>query len=142
MNKRDRNFIVDVINRRFLSYALTATDFEYTSAKFIAEEYNRYKEIVELASELGIEGEHVFKRFSYDDLKRISDEYNYFSLDSGAFDKLLELNEQTYFNEECYLTMLAAHIRMYSVATFEEVKQDLKEEYKLHGEAFYRPKAE
>lgn len=122
MMDSEKLIIVNHISRLFAEYAaIFAIDGNFD------EVLTQYSAVVELADALGVKPE-PYKRFSEDKLRRIrednglfcgnEDEYDdYYNEEyfERAFDLLLEANDMECFSKECYITLLAAITRAWSL---------------------------
>lgn len=122
MMDSEKSIIVNHISRLFAEYAAVfAIDGNFD------EVLTQYSAVVELADALGVKPE-PYKRFSEDKLRRIrednglfcgnEDEYDdYYNEEyfERAFDLLLEANDMECFSKECYITLLAAITRAWSL---------------------------
>lgn len=122
MMDSEKSIIVNHISRLFAEYAaIFAIDGNFD------EVLTQYSAVVELADALGVKPE-PYKRFSEDKLRRIrednglfcgnEDEYDdYYNEEyfERAFDLLLEANDMECFSKECYITLLAAITRAWSL---------------------------
>lgn len=122
MMDSEKTIIVNHISRLFAEYAaIFAIDGNFD------EVLTQYSAVVELADALGVKPE-PYKRFSEDKLRRIrednglfcgnEDEYDdYYNEEyfERAFDLLLEANDMECFSKECYITLLAAITRAWSL---------------------------
>lgn len=122
MMDSEKPIIVNHISRLFAEYAAVfAIDGNFD------EVLTQYSAVVELADALGVKPE-PYKRFSEDKLRRIrednglfcgnEDEYDdYYNEEyfERAFDLLLEANDMECFSKECYITLLAAITRAWSL---------------------------
>lgn len=122
MMDSEKSIIVNHISRLFVEYAaIFAIDGNFD------EVLPQYSAVVELADALGVKPE-PYKRFSEDKLRRIrednglfcgnEDEYDdYYNEEyfERAFDLLLEANDMECFSKECYITLLAAITRAWSL---------------------------
>lgn len=122
MMDSEKSIIVNHISRLFAEYAaIFAIDGNFD------EVLTQYSAVVELADALGVKPES-YKRFSEDKLRRIrednglfcgnEDEYDdYYNEEyfERAFDLLLEANDMECFSKECYITLLAAITRAWSL---------------------------
>lgn len=122
MMDSEKPIIVNHISRLFVEYAaIFAIDGNFD------EVLTQYSAVVELADALGVKPE-PYKRFSGDKLRRIrednglfcgnEDEYDdYYNEEyfERAFDLLLEANDMECFSKECYITLLAAITRAWSL---------------------------
>lgn len=122
MMDSEKTIIVNHISRLFSEYAaIFAIDGNFD------EVLTQYSAVVELADALGVKPE-PYKRFSEDKLRRIrednglfcgnEDEYDdYYNEEyfERAFDLLLEANDMECFSKECYITLLAAITRAWSL---------------------------
>ena len=118
----EKSIIVNHISRLFAEYAAVfAIDGNFDEVLI------QYSAVVELADALGVKPE-PYKRFSEDKLRRIrednglfcgnEDEYDdYYNEEyfERAFDLLLEANDMECFSKECYITLLAAITRAWSL---------------------------
>ena len=112
MTNLERQIIVNRISELFAEHArLFAIDGNFD------EILTQYNTVVNLADALGIKPES-YKRFSESELRRIresnglfcsdeDDEYYSYNRDL-AFKVMLETNAATYFNKECYITLLVS----------------------------------